>query len=123
MRMTTKLVAALALLVALAGAVKAEVITLRDGRVLHVKVLSGDDRGVEVQRLDNHGKLFIRWPLLLGICLIVQKFDIESKFRRRSTYVLSYRKPVVPKTRHSSASQVLNKERRRKKVVKRARKS
>ncbi len=48
----------------LATAANAEIIFLKDGRLLHVKVLSGDDVGIQVERLDNHGKLFIRWELL-----------------------------------------------------------
>ncbi len=43
---------------------KAEIVFLKDGRLLHVKVINGDEAGIQVERLDNHGKLFIRWALL-----------------------------------------------------------
>ena len=48
----------------LAVLVHAEIIFLKDGRLLHVKILSGDEQGIAVERLDNGGKLFIRWELL-----------------------------------------------------------
>lgn len=48
----------------LAAEAKAEIIFLKDGRLLHVKVVNGDEVGIQIERLDNHGKLFIRWDLL-----------------------------------------------------------
>lgn len=58
------LVLGLSLVCLLAGSVHAEIIFLKDGRFLQVKVLSGDERGVTVKRLDNDGQLYIRWRLL-----------------------------------------------------------
>lgn len=46
------------------GVLRADVITLVDGRVLHVKLVAADERGVTVERLDTAGKLKIRWDLL-----------------------------------------------------------
>ncbi len=42
----------------------AEVIFLKDGRLLQVQLLSGTEKGIEVRRLDTGGHLFIRWELL-----------------------------------------------------------
>ena len=42
----------------------ADIIFLKDGRALHVKVLSGDEKGVSVERLDTQGRIFVRWELL-----------------------------------------------------------
>ncbi|MEE9392881.1 MAG: hypothetical protein V3W41_10290 [Planctomycetota bacterium] len=42
----------------------ADIIFLKDGRMLHVEILAGSERGIDVRRLDTQGKLFIRWDLL-----------------------------------------------------------
>ncbi len=63
--MNSKLLLMTVLSVALATTVaSAEIITLVDGRVLHVEVLSGDETGIVVRRLDNDGRLQIRWALI-----------------------------------------------------------
>ena len=62
-KLTTFLIFAM-IFMATPGRVHAEIIFLKDGRLLHVKVVSGDETGIQVVRLDNHGKLFIRWELL-----------------------------------------------------------
>ena len=48
----------------LATAVHAEMIFLKDGRFMHVKVVEHDDIGLRVQRFDTGGILFVRWELL-----------------------------------------------------------
>lgn len=58
------LILALAITAICATVASAEIITLADGRVLHVEVLSGDESGIIVRRLDNDGRLHIRWALL-----------------------------------------------------------
>jgi tetratricopeptide (TPR) repeat protein len=53
-----------AALLATSTVAHAEVITLKDGRVMHVKLVSADELGVTVERFDNDGKLKIAWDLL-----------------------------------------------------------
>ncbi|MCA9321178.1 MAG: hypothetical protein KDB53_10605 [Planctomycetes bacterium] len=43
---------------------RADIIFLRDGRMMHVKVLSADEKGIDVEMLDTGGRLFVRWDLL-----------------------------------------------------------
>ena len=63
--MNSKLLLMTVMFVALVStAASAEIITLVDGRVLHVEVLSGDENGIIVRRLDNDGRLQIRWALI-----------------------------------------------------------
>ncbi len=64
MRNLSKALLSCLLVLVFALALKAEIIFLKDGRLLHVKVLSGDERGIAVERLDNGGKLFLRWEHL-----------------------------------------------------------
>lgn len=58
-----KLATLLALLV-LVTAAHSEMIFLKDGRFMHVKVVEHDERGITVRRLDTGGRLFVRWDLL-----------------------------------------------------------
>lgn len=55
----TILAAALLALVA-----HAEIIFFKDGRMMQVEVVTGDERGIEVRRLDTQGRIFVRWNLL-----------------------------------------------------------
>ena len=59
-----KTLLSLLLLAVLALPATADIIFLKDGRMLHVEILNGGERGIDVRRLDTQGKLFIRWDLL-----------------------------------------------------------
>lgn len=58
-----KLMTLLAALVLVVSA-HADMIFLKDGRFMHVKVVEHDERGITVKRLDTGGRLFVRWDLL-----------------------------------------------------------
>lgn len=62
--MIKKLLSVLSILVLCAAAARADIITLQDGRILHVKVVDTTDVGLTVERLDNGGKLTLRWEHL-----------------------------------------------------------
>lgn len=62
--MTKKFLSILSVLLLCAATARADIITLQDGRILHVKVVETTDAGLTVERLDNGGKVTLRWEHL-----------------------------------------------------------
>ena len=63
--MSRRSFAGILLLVALAaGIARAEVLTLKDGRVLHGEIVAHSERGFTVMRYDNLGKVSLKWDML-----------------------------------------------------------